>query len=122
MLFNCCLKNFAYKAATLNRITSKFSFIVLLGKIGRPTIILEIVSFLVKLSIAASGAEPDNYHQRTNARVASKAAKGRKGTLSNLRQFLATENLLKTMKNVFYFMSKALFVLKEANKTNISEE
>ena len=77
---------------------------------------------MVKVSFAASDTELDNYHQRVNARVASKVAKGRKGTLSNLRQFLATENLLKTMKNVFYFMSKAIFVLKEANKTNIFGE
>ena len=35
-----------------------------------------------------------------------------KGALSGLRQFLATESPLKTMKNVFYFNSKALFVLK----------
>ena len=35
-----------------------------------------------------------------------------KGILSGLRQFLATESPLKMMKNVFYFISKALFVLK----------
>ena len=35
-----------------------------------------------------------------------------KGALSGLRQFLATESPLKMMKNVFYFISKALFVLK----------
>ena len=35
-----------------------------------------------------------------------------KGALSGLRQFLATESLLKMMKNAFYFTSKALFVLK----------
>ena len=35
-----------------------------------------------------------------------------KGTLSGLRQFLAIETPLKTMKNAFYFTSKALFVLK----------
>ena len=35
-----------------------------------------------------------------------------KGTISGLRQFLATESPLKTMKNAFYFTSKALFVLK----------
>ena len=34
------------------------------------------------------------------------------GALSGLRQFLATESLLKGMKNVFYFALKALFVLK----------
>ena len=34
------------------------------------------------------------------------------GALSGLRQFLATESPLKMMKNVFYFISKALFVLK----------
>ena len=33
-----------------------------------------------------------------------------KGTLSGLRQFLATESPLKTMKNVFYFTLKAFFV------------
>ena len=35
-----------------------------------------------------------------------------KGGLSGLRQFLAAESPLKMMKNVFYFTSKALFVLK----------
>ena len=35
-----------------------------------------------------------------------------KGTLSDLRQFLATKSHLKMMKNAFYFTSKVLFVLK----------
>ena len=35
-----------------------------------------------------------------------------KGALSGLRQFLAAESPLKMMKNVFYFTSKVLFVLK----------
>ena len=35
-----------------------------------------------------------------------------KGALAGLRQFLATENPLKMMKNTFYFTSKALFILK----------
>ena len=35
-----------------------------------------------------------------------------KGVLSGLRQFLATESPLKMMKNIFYFTSKALCVLK----------
>ena len=35
-----------------------------------------------------------------------------KNALSGLRKFLATESPLKMMKNVFYFISKALFVLK----------
>ena len=35
----------------------------------------------------------------------------KKGVLSGLRQFLATESPLKTMKNAFYFTLKALFVL-----------
>ena len=35
-----------------------------------------------------------------------------KGALSSLRQFLTIESRLKMMKNVFYFISKALFVLK----------
>ena len=34
------------------------------------------------------------------------------GAFSGLRQFLATESLLKMMKNAFYFTSKALFILK----------
>ena len=34
-----------------------------------------------------------------------------KGTISGLRQFLATESLLKIMKNTFDFTLKALFVL-----------
>ena len=35
-----------------------------------------------------------------------------KGALSSLRQFLAPESPLKTMKITFNFTSKALFVLK----------
>ena len=35
-----------------------------------------------------------------------------KGALSGLRQCMATESYLKMMKNIFYFTSKALFVLK----------
>ena len=35
-----------------------------------------------------------------------------KGALSGLRQFLAAESPLKMTRNVFYFTSKALFVLK----------
>ena len=35
-----------------------------------------------------------------------------KGAFSGLRQFLATENLLKMMRNAFYITLKALFVLK----------
>ena len=35
-----------------------------------------------------------------------------KGTLSRLRQFLATESPLQIMKNAFCFILKALFVLK----------
>ena len=35
-----------------------------------------------------------------------------KVALSSLRILLAAENPLKMMKNAFYFMSKALFVLK----------
>ena len=38
-----------------------------------------------------------------------------KGALSGLRQFLATGSPLKIMKNVFYFNSKALFVLEIFN-------
>ena len=34
-----------------------------------------------------------------------------KGALSGLRQFLAIESPVKTMKNAFYFTSKALLVL-----------
>ena len=34
------------------------------------------------------------------------------GSLTGLRQFLATESPFKVMKNPFYFTSKALFVLK----------
>ena len=34
-----------------------------------------------------------------------------KGALAVLRQFLATENRLKMMKNAFYFILKALRVL-----------
>ena len=35
-----------------------------------------------------------------------------KGAPSGLKQFLATENTLKMMKNAFYLILKALFVLK----------
>ena len=35
-----------------------------------------------------------------------------KGTLSGLRQFLATESPLKMMKNASYFTLKPLFVLR----------
>ena len=35
-----------------------------------------------------------------------------KDAFSGLRRFLATERPLKMMKNAFYFISKALFVLK----------
>ena len=35
-----------------------------------------------------------------------------KGALSGLRQFLATENTLKMIKNTFYFTLEALFILK----------
>ena len=35
-----------------------------------------------------------------------------KGALSGLRQFLSTERPLKMMRDVFYFILKALFVLK----------
>ena len=35
-----------------------------------------------------------------------------KGTLSGLRQFLATESPLKLIKKAFYFTSEALFVRK----------
>ena len=35
-----------------------------------------------------------------------------KGALSGLRQFLANESPLKMMENTFYFILKALFVLK----------
>ena len=35
-----------------------------------------------------------------------------KGSFSGLRQFLATESALKMTKNVFYFILKALLVLK----------
>ena len=35
-----------------------------------------------------------------------------KGALSGLRQLLATKSPLKIMKNAFYFMLNALFVLK----------
>ena len=35
-----------------------------------------------------------------------------KGALSGLKEFLATENPCKMMKNAFYFTLKTLFVLK----------
>ena len=38
--------------------------------------------------------------------------KNLKGALSGLRQFVAAESHLKIMENAFYFLSKALFVLK----------
>ena len=39
-----------------------------------------------------------------------------KGALSGLRQFLATESSLKVIQNAFYFISKALFVLRILNE------
>ena len=36
---------------------------------------------------------------------------GFKGTLSGPKQFLATESALQIMKNAFYFILKALYVL-----------
>ena len=47
---------------------------------------------------------PVNQILRNNEKV--------KGAPSGLRQFLATESPLKMMRNVFYFISKAIFVLK----------
>ena len=44
--------------------------------------------------------------------LATKSLMQIKGTLSGLRQFLATESLLKIMKNAFYFTLKAIFILK----------
>ena len=41
-----------------------------------------------------------------------KSASNLKGALSGLRQILAIESLLKTMRNAFYLTSKALFVLR----------
>ena len=41
-----------------------------------------------------------------------KASDNFKGGLSSVRRFLATESLLKMMKNTFYFTSEALCVLK----------
>ena len=37
---------------------------------------------------------------------------GFKGSFSGLTQFLATESVLKTMKDTFYFVLKAFFILK----------
>ena len=34
-----------------------------------------------------------------------------KGLLSGLKQFLATDNLIKKIQNAFYFILKALFIL-----------
>ena len=51
------------------------------------------------------------YYTR-NLNDANKRLKELTGILSGLRQFLATESPLKMMKNAFYFISKALFVLK----------
>ena len=47
---------------------------------------------------------PVNQILRNNEKV--------KDAPSGLRQFLATESPLKMMRNVFYFISKAIFVLK----------
>ena len=47
-----------------------------------------------------------NFHGTNETKVVIK------GVLSGLRQFLATENPLKMIKNTFYFTIEALFVLK----------
>ena len=44
--------------------------------------------------------------------VASYEFRNVRGALSDLRQFLATESILKMKENSFYFTLKALFVLK----------
>ena len=51
-------------------------------------------------------------NEQTFMYACMKGKEGVKGPLSGLRQFLAAESLFKMMKNAFYFMSKALFVLK----------
>ena len=50
--------------------------------------------------------ETKRYQRKTSYKENSK------GALSNLRQFLATESLLKMMRNALYFTLEALFVLK----------
>ena len=50
--------------------------------------------------------------KKMNAIANNVQVKEFKGTLSGLRQFLATESPLKMMKNAFYFTPKALFILK----------
>ena len=47
-----------------------------------------------------------NFHGTNETKVVIK------GALPGLRQFLATENPLKMIKNTFYFTIEALFVLK----------
>ena len=47
-----------------------------------------------------------NFHGTNETKVVIK------GALSGLRQFLATENPLKMIKNTFYFTIEALFALK----------
>ena len=50
--------------------------------------------------------------KKMNAIANNVQVKEFKGTLSGLRQFLASESPLKMMKSAFYFTSKALFILK----------
>ena len=48
----------------------------------------------------------------TQDEISLKLKKKIKGQLLGLRQFLVAESPLKMIKNAFYFMLKALFVLK----------
>ena len=56
------------------------------------------------------GSDPAHFF--ANLFLAQKEADWVKGTLSGLRQLLATESPLKMMKSAFYFTLKSLFVLK----------
>ena len=59
-----------------------------------------------------SWSSRDSFLVATRYKLNVLLSKQFKGALSNLRQFLATEIPLKSMKNSFHFTSKAPFVLK----------
>ena len=59
-------------------------------------------TFLVESNVSLTGIKLKRYYGGSLF----------KGALSGLKQFMAVESCLKMMKNVFYFILKALFVLK----------
>ena len=66
----------------------------------------EKMSLLLRERYASKGVNITHYQWKLNVK------RKIKGALSALGQFLSTESHLKIMKNAFYFISKAIFVLK----------